>query len=817
MRGVVQGLGFRPHLHRLATSLHLAGWVQNSAQGVNLVLEGDVDALHTFLHRLATEAPAHAVIEAISSGWSPATGLVGFEIRHSASVGAPTALMLPDLAICPECLREVFDPTNRRHRHPFTNCTHCGPRFSIIEALPYDRSRTTMRIFPQCAACRAEYENPDDRRFHAQPNACPDCGPQLALWNPDGNVMSTRDEALRMAARAVRAGQIVAVKGLGGFHLMVAADQPAAVARLRQRKGREEKPLAVMATDIAGVRTMCEVSADEERLLVSSEAPIVLLRRCAGGPTLDGVAPGNPYLGVLLPYTALHHLLLREIGGPVVATSGNRRDEPICIDEREAISRLHSVAELFLVHDRPIVRAVDDSIVRVVADRPLILRRARGYAPRAVDLAGAETAEDEGMENTEEPGGILALGGQQKNTVAMAVGRRVFLSQHIGDLETMLALDVHGRAARDLQALRQVNAELVVTDLHPGYASTQAAAGWRLPRLVVQHHHAHLLSCLADNGEAPPAVGVIWDGTGDGGDGTIWGGEFLVARAFGAEFERLGCFRTFPLPGGEAAIREPRRAALGLLFELFGDELWSMTDLPTLAAFTAAELGALRRMLERRVNTPRTSSVGRLFDAMSSLLGLRQISRFEGQAAMELEFAAEAAGLNWAGDRREAMGEEMRFTAFDLPANEAKTDQPAGRIVDWGAFVRGLIQAERAGVARPIRAGQFHLALAECVARVAAQAGLEKVALSGGCFQNRLLTELVIERLRVAGFRPLWHRHVPPNDGGLALGQCVAARAGGRRGPLDRVFTESLTAGDQGPVSTGTGTSLCASPFPEKS
>ncbi len=649
-----------------------------------------------------------------------------------------------------------------------------------------------MRIFPQCAACRAEYENPDDRRFHAQPNACPDCGPQLALWNPDGSVTATGDEALRRAAQAVRAGQIVAVKGLGGFHLLVAADQPAAVARLRQRKGREEKPFAIMMPNLAGVRTACEVSALEERLLTSSEAPIVLLRRRASGPTLDGVAPGNPYLGVLLPYTALHHLLLREISGPVVATSGNRRDEPICIDEHEALARLAPVADLFLIHDRPIVRAMDDSIVRVVADRPLILRRARGYAPRAVDLDGLKTAE--AAENTDERRGILAVGGQQKNTVALAVGNRVFLSQHIGDLETSLALEAHGRAVRDLQAMRRVSAEVVVTDRHPGYASTHTAAGLRLPRVMVQHHQAHLLSCLADNRAVPPALGVIWDGTGDGGDGTIWGGEFLVTRAFGLEFERAGSFRTFPLPGGEAAIREPRRAALGLLFELFGEEVWSMSDLPTLGAFTMTEVGALRRMLERRVNTPRTSSVGRLFDAMSSLLGLRQISRFEGQAAMELEFAAEAADLDPAGGREGTAGSDLRFTICNGRAGEATEAHPAARTVDWGALVRGLIQAQRGGVLPEVLADRFHEALAECVVPIAEQAGLEQVALSGGCFQNRRLTTLVIERLRAAGFRPLWHRQVPPNDGGLALGQCMAARTG-TGAPLDRISTEPLTAG----------------------
>lgn len=778
--GVVQGIGFRPFIYQLARAHALAGSVGNTAGGVEMEVEGEAGDVTAFLAGVAGKAPAHARIDRLETQWLSPAGLRGFRIRESDADGDPTALILPDLAICVECVREIFDPANRRHRHPFTNCTHCGPRYSIIEGVPYDRARTSMRIFPMCAGCRAEYEDPADRRFHAQPNACPACGPRLALWSPAGVVLSERDEALRTAAGTLRAGRIVAVKGVGGFQLMVAADQPEAVARLRARKRREEKPFALMVGDVAAARQWCAVSALEELLLQSSEAPIVLLeRRSSSGAiaSLDGVAPGLSNLGVMLPYSALHHLLVRAVGGPLVATSGNVHDEPICIDEHEAVARLGSIADCFLVHDRPVVRPVDDSVVRVVNGRELVLRRARGYAPLPIGLAGAAGGGAGSEAGRECSPVILAVGGHLKNTVALGLGTRVFLSQHVGDLETLAALAAHERAGTDLQRLHRVRAERVAADAHPGYASTQAALVSGLPVIRVQHHYAHLLACLAENGLEPPALGVIWDGTGDGGDGTIWGGEWLVARA-GGGFDRAGWLRTFPLPGGEAAVREPRRAALGLLYELMGEAVWERGDLPTLEAFTRGELAALRGMLRRGVQSPRTSSVGRLFDAVASLTGLRQVARYEGQAAMELEAAAASGLVDEPG---------LAADGAALVWREAGPGQ-AGWVADWGPLVMEMIEGSgaRAEGKSARWARWLHEALTGAVVGMAGRVGLEHVALSGGCFQNRLLTERTIERLAAAGFRPCWHWRVPPNDGGLALGQVVAAsqEQGQRNGRL---------------------------------
>jgi hydrogenase maturation protein HypF len=560
----------------------------------------------------------------------------------------------------------------------------------------------------------------------------------------------------------------VAVKGLGGFHLMVAAEKPASVARLRKLKFREEKPFALMVSSVAAAREFCEVGPIQERLLCSPEAPIVLLRRIARGEgarraaLLEGLAPGNPYLGVMLPTTALHHLLMREVGGPVIATSGNLRDEPTCIDEREARERLGGIADLLLVHDRPIVRRVDDSVVCVVLGRELVLRRARGYVPLPITVPAHPAAR----------GSILAVGGHLKNTVALSVGSHVFLSQHIGDLETVEALESHHRIKADLEKLHQVRADCVATDAHAGYASSRAAASQGQPIIQVQHHFAHLLSCMAENGLTPPVLGVIWDGTGEGLDGTIWGGEFLVAREKG--FTREGWLRTFPLPGGESAIREPRRAALGLLHEVFGEELWEMKELATLQAFTARELNVLRVVLKRSVNAPRTSSVGRLFDAIASMAGVRQISRYEGQAAMELEFAAEGADTAVPSvSRKRGADYVLSWKATAVPDQVGNT-HPAS-VADWGDMVRLMVDDLRAGAGPAAIARRFHEALAGCVVPVARRVGLEHVALSGGCFQNRLLTEMTVDRLNAAGFRPCWHRRVPPNDGGLALGQVMAA------------------------------------------
>lgn len=766
VRGAVQGVGFRPFVYRLANDLGLTGWVNNSSQGVGIEVEGARAELEEFRCRLEAGKPPHSSIQSCEATWLDAVGHDSFVIRESKSSGRKCALILPDIATCPECLREIFDPTNRRYRYPFTNCTNCGPRFSIIEALPYDRANTAMKSFLMCSACQTEYGDPRHRRFHAEPNACPVCGPRLELWNANGNVGHINDEALLAAAQAIRRGQIVAVKGIGGFHLLVDARNDTAVRRLRERKHREEKPFALMFPSLESVKKNCEVSPLEERLLRSPEAPIVLVRR---GPSSilhfpssisHNIAPNNPNLGVMLPSNPLHHLLMAELGFPVVATSGNLSDEPICTDQFEAFGRLRDIADLFLVHNRPIVRHMDDSIVRVMLDREMVLRRARGYAPLPIQTPNAECR----MQN------VLAVGAHLKNSVAFAVGAQVFISQHLGDLESEQAHDAFRRVALDLPRLYDAKLEVLAADLHPEYLSTkfaeeQVARPGRLRYVGVQHHVAHVLSCLAENEVELPALGVAWDGTGYGPDGTIWGGEFFLVTP--ENVERVAHLRPFRLPGGDAAVKEPRRAALGLLHELRSPDSQTVSHMQQMLGkpFSTKELGLLESLLVRKVNCPLTSSVGRLFDAVASLTGLRQQMRFEGQAAMELEFALEGIETD---------------EAYELPIANRRSPTVTGAeaplILDWAEMVAAILDDVQRGVSIGEISAKFHNTLAEAIVTVANRTGAQRVALSGGCFQNRYLTERAVTRLREEGFQPYWHQRVPPNDGGIALGQVVAAR-----------------------------------------
>ncbi|MGB8465723.1 MAG: carbamoyltransferase HypF [Terrimicrobiaceae bacterium] len=742
IQGAVQGVGFRPFVYRLARELGLNGWVLNSTRGVFVEVEGEGGTVRRFVLRLEKEKPPRAIIQSLEFVVLDPAGYEDFEIRYSDEGGEKSVLILPDIATCPDCLRETFDPLDRRYRYPFTNCTNCGPRFSIIEALPYDRSKTSMKKFAMCPQCDREYHDPTDRRFHAQPNACPLCGPQIEFWDAAGHFLIRGDRALRQAADLVRSGSILALKGLGGFQLIVDARDDAAVARLRDRKRREEKPFALMARSLEAVRELCVVSDLEERILISSEAPIVLLeRRMGGGRLAASLAPGNPALGVMLPYTPLHHLLLRELGFEIVATSGNLSDEPICIDEMEAAGRLKGIADGFLVHDRPIVRHVDDSVVRVMCGRELMLRRARGYAPLPVHLKEPLPC-------------VLALGAHLKNSVALSVGSSVFISQHIGDLATSQAFEAFRRVTEDFLHLWEATPEVVACDLHPEYLSTKHACRIAAPVHAVQHHWAHVLSCMAENEIEPPALGVSWDGTGYGTDGTIWGGEFLLAR--GASFERVARFRHFRLPGGEVAIRQPSRAALGVLFEIWGGDGLGQGDLPPVRDLAEGELRVIRRMLARGLNAPVTSSAGRLFDAVASLIGIRQRVSFEGQAAMELEFAIRP-------------GVEACYPF------EIRHGTPL--IVDWGPAIEEIAGDVVRGRHGGTISAKFHNTLAEIVRVVALRIGEEKIILTGGCFQNRYLTEACIKRLTDAGFRPYWHQRVPPNDGGIALGQVVSAAA----------------------------------------
>ena len=742
VRGAVQGVGFRPFVYRLATSLGLKGWVVNSPQGVFLDVEGERERLDEFNLRLPKEIPPRSFIQSLESSLLDPAGYTSFDIRESDASGERTALVLPDCATCPECLSDVFDPENRRYLYPFTNCTNCGPRYSIIMALPYDRPNTSMRDFAMCDRCRAEYGDPANRRFHAQPNACPACGPHLELWDGQGTVLSTHHTALTDAATMIREGRIVAVKGLGGFHLVVSAGDEHAVDLLRRRKHREEKPFALMAPSLDWVREVCRVSPFEAKMLESPEAPIVLLERAEearGGSTIaPAVAPGNPYLGIMLPYTPLHHILLRTLQCPIVATSGNLTDEPICTDEREALDRLHDIADAFLVHNRPIVRHVDDSILRMMAGRELMLRRARGFAPLPVDLPAA-------------PVESIAVGAHLKNTVAVSKGANVFVSQHIGDLETAQSYSAFQEALESLRRLFDVRPSRVVSDLHPDYLSTRYAGGMGLPVVAVQHHFAHIGSCVAENRIPGSVLGVSWDGTGYGPDGTIWGGEFLLAD--GPSFERIGSFRRFMLPGGEKAVKEPRRTATGALYEILGPSLFERADRPPVSAFTARECSILRQAMEKKVNAPVTSSAGRLFDAVASIIGLRQVSTYEGQAAMELEFCTSGTSTR----------ESYEFCIT-----------PEG-MFDWSDVLREILRDRDGSIATGIIAAKFHNTLAEVIVSFARRAERERVVLSGGCFQNRYLTERTVERLTEEGFRPYWHQRIPPNDGGIALGQMYVA------------------------------------------
>jgi hydrogenase maturation protein HypF len=736
VRGVVQGVGFRPFVYRRATALGLRGWVANTPEGVTIEAEGTSGAIAALVADIRRAPPPGAIVAGIASAPMALVGDVAFAIRGSVLAGPRTAEVLPDVATCAECLAEMNDPGNRRHRYPFINCTHCGPRYSIIEALPYDRARTSMRRFAMCTACQAEYDDPSDRRFHAEPNACPACGPQLSMWGADGVTVADRDAALNAAADAIREGRVVAVKGVGGFHLIADARNREAVTRLRQRKGRPDKPFAVMFPSLDAVRREARVGEAEATLLAGRERPIVLLQRTGGG-LADSNGPA--LLGAMLPYSPLHHLMLAELGFPVVATSGNRSEEPIATDEREAVTRLAGIADLFLVHDRPIVRAVDDSVVRTVGGRAMMIRRSRGYTPATVAAAPME--------------GILALGAHQKATVALGTRTGAAISQHIGDLETAEARDAFDETVADLVRLHGARPRIVAHDLHAGYHSTRAAARMGLPTVAVQHHVAHVAAVMAEHGLKAPVLGVAWDGTGAGGDGTIWGGEFILIEATG--WRRVGHLRPFRLPGGEAAVREPRRSAAGLLHAVYGTGGLELDDLPPVASFTPGERATLAAMLERGINAPVTTSAGRLFDAVAAIAGLRQTATYEGQAAAELELAA---------------GDAATIGRYEFAVRDgATTGDPL--VVDWEPALAAIIADVRAGAPVGDIAAAFHAGLAAAVAAVAVRIGEPTVVLSGGCFQNARLTEAATAAIEAAGMRAIWPQQVPPNDGGIALGQ----------------------------------------------
>ena len=739
--GLVQGVGFRPFIYRMAHETGVAGWVSNTPQGAHICVEGSAGDLESFIGRLKKETPPLAAIGSLQTSLCDPAGYLGFEIRNSDNSGDKTALIMPDAATCKDCVKEIFDPANRRYLYPFTNCTNCGPRYSIIESVPYDRQNSSMKKFRMCDTCRREYEDPLNRRFHAQPNACPECGPHLELWSRKGELISDHNRALFEAVERIKAGEIAAVKGIGGFHLMADARNGEAIIRLRKRKNRPEKPFALMYPSLEKVITDCRVNPVEKQLLQAYESPIVLLKRYLTDDLSPSIAGGSPYYGIMLPYSPLHHLLTRMLGFPIVATSGNYCDEPICTDEYEAVSKLGSIADFFLVHNRPIIHRTDDSIVRVVLGRKLVLRRARGYAPLPVTIDNS-------------CGNVSACGGHQKNTVASAKGKDIFLSPHLGDLSSRAACDSFREAIANINKTYNLRPGVMVCDQHPEYFSSKFAGKSGLPVIKVQHHYAHILSCMADNRVEGPVMGVCWDGTGYGDDGTIWGGEFLIADKSG--YRRAAHFRTFPLPGGEKAVTEPRRCALGLLHEISGDDRYFRPGSGISAVFSAVELKNLRRMLDNGLNSPRTSSAGRLFDAAASIMNVRQRVSYEGQAGMELEYLAES------------------IISSDYYSFELKNSNNLV-VIDWEPMIVELTAGLKNGVSRQLMSARFHNTLIEIIYETCLSINQKKVVLTGGCFQNKYLLENSVRRLMQGGFEPYWHNNIPPNDGGLALGQIIAA------------------------------------------
>ncbi|MEV7465708.1 carbamoyltransferase HypF [Streptomyces kronopolitis] len=771
VRGVVQGVGFRPFVHTLATELGLTGHVTNTGDGVVAEVEGAPAALARFTERLGTEAPPLAVVEAVDGTDLAAAGDTGFRILPSRADGPSRTLVSPDAATCDACLAELTDPADRRHRHPFLTCTHCGPRFTIVTAVPYDRAHTTMARFPMCARCAREYADPTDRRFHAQPIACHDCGPRLRLLtaDPDDRTRPPHPapgpDPVADARRLLADGAIVAVKGLGGYHLVCDAADDTAVSTLRRRKSRGDKPFALMARQLDDIAHLVRLRDEERALLTGPARPIVLLRRAPhpapppGAPALSAaVAPGSPDLGVMLPYTPLHHLLLGLPGDPpgprlLVMTSGNLAGEPIVTDDDEAVTRLARLADAWLTHDRPIHLPCDDSVVRLSDGEPLFVRRSRGYAPLPVPLPVAVRP-------------ALAAGGDLKNVLCLAEGRRAWLSAHIGDMDDLATQLAFEKAASHLETVTGVRPQLLAADRHPGYRSGRWAerhtAGRALVR--VQHHHAHIAAAMAEHGlgDRRPVIGVAFDGTGYGDDHAVWGGEILLADYDG--YRRFGQLAYVPLPGGDATVRRPYRMALTHLRAAGLD--WA-ADLPPVAACPPEERPLLARQLERNLNCAPTSSMGRLFDAVSSLAGICHHAGYEAQAAVALEAAALGAG--------EDHGPGYSFALHDAPADRGGADTVADPAPVFAAIVEDL----RAGTAPELIAARFHTAVAHLVRRCCVlarqRAGLTTVALTGGVFANTLLAEATARLLRDDGFTVLRHRRVPPNDGGLALGQVVVA------------------------------------------
>ena len=751
LTGTVQGVGFRPYVYQLATQCELTGWVVNNSHGVCIEVEGCQASLDLFCQQLRQQLPPLARISSLLHTSIPSQFSKAFEIRASERLPEQSAEITPDGHVCGECLSELFDPQDRRYGYPFINCTNCGPRYSIVTAIPYDRPQTTMAPFPMCAHCQQEYDDPSSRRFHAQPNACAQCGPQLSLYDSRGMLLPSCDP-LEEVIEALRAGQIVAIKGLGGYHLAVDASQEDAVKRLRQRKQRDEKPFAVMSADLNTVQRYAIVNDVEISLLTGVERPIVVVAHRDDSPLSAQLAPRNRTIGVMLPYTPLHHLLVREHFIALVMTSGNRSDEPIAYCDDDARMRLQGIADLFLCHDREIHTRIDDSIVQVVADQPMMLRRSRGYVPQPIELPAQFPAPAVAT---------LAVGGEQKNTLCLLHGRQAIMSEHIGDLGDPLAFKALCRSRHHLQALLRVEPQQIGYDLHPAYSSSRYARKQHQRSVAVQHHHAHLAGCMVDNGLSAPCIGVIFDGIGYGDDGHMWGGEFLLGDLRG--FERLGHLDYVAMPGGDAATREPYRMAVSYLRYTFGADL---PDIQLLRQLPAEMLTLMLQMIDKKLNAPLTSSCGRLFDAVAALLLVRQQVSYEGQAAVELEQLIEPQPPNC---------REIDF--YPIAMVDGAEGSPF--VCDVRPMVRAIVGDIQAGVLTATISRRFHISIAKLIVsgacHIRCQYHVNSVALSGGVFQNRYLTEITLRLLQRENFDVYSHHCVPPNDGGLALGQAVIA------------------------------------------
>ncbi len=723
--GAVQGVGFRPFVYRLAKEIGLKGFIINTPEGVRIEVEGE--NLEEFLKLLQTQKPPLAHIYSLSVEYAQQIGYTDFEIRESNAFGKKEAFILPDIGTCKQCLMEVFNPEDRRYLYPFINCTHCGPRFTIIKRLPYDRENTTMKSFNMCELCKKEYENPEDRRFHAQPNACPKCGPWISLYDNKGSLLAEREEAILLVLKALREGKIVAVKGIGGFHLMCNATEEEAVKTLRERKRRKEKPFAVMFKDLDQLRTFAKPTPLEEAILSSPERPIVLVEK-GSGTLSEAVAPGLKKIGAFLPYSPLHYIITKNLDFPLVATSGNYSEEPIVKDNAEALEKLSQLADLLLLHNRDIKRRCDDSVVKVVGGVPLPIRRSRGYAPLPIKLPHKLSKK------------VLAVGGMLKNTFAIAWEDRVFVSQHVGDVENYQTLKSFEEMVLDFMELYEFEPEVVVCDAHPRYETTRWAKEFSkersIPLLKVQHHYAHILSCMAERGLKEKVLGIAWDGTGYGTDGTLWGGEFLICDY--KNFERVYHFRPFRLIGGEKAVKEPRRVALSILLEVFGEQALNL-ELP----FEEKELNILFISWKKGINAPFSSSVGRLFDGVCSLLGIRHYNSYEGQSAMALE------------------------DLYDPSVKDHYSFEIKGNTIDWRPLILDLLK-DKSKEKAPSR---FINTLAKIALEVAKRVEIERVCLSGGVMQNDPLVSKILEYLTGEGFKAYTHQKVPANDGGLSLGQ----------------------------------------------